>query len=125
MTSQPAQETVERLLATRRLIVASNRGPVEFIRGEDGTLQTRRGSGGLVTALSSVARVASLTWIASAMTAEDRTIAAETTATEVVDVIKFSFVALPQKVYHPHYTVICDQHFWFLQHYMWNTPRFP
>ena len=124
-TAQPAQESVERLLATRRLIVASNRGPVEFTRNEDGTLQARRGSGGLVTALSGVARVASLTWIASAMTAEDRAIAAETAATEVGDGLKVRFVAVPQKVYQQHYNVICNQHLWFLQHYMWNTPRSP
>src|SRR5437588_12771084 len=36
----------------RPLVVASNRGPISFERGEDGELVERRGAGGLVTALT-------------------------------------------------------------------------
>ena len=36
------------------LVVASNRGPVSFERGEDGKLVAHRGSGGLVTVLGGV-----------------------------------------------------------------------
>src|SRR5947209_8135552 len=36
----------------KRLVVASNRGPVSFARDESGRPVTRRGAGGLVTAVS-------------------------------------------------------------------------
>ena len=34
------------------LVLVSNRGPATFERGEDGTVEPRRGGGGLVTALT-------------------------------------------------------------------------
>ena len=42
------------LLGDRRLIIATNRGPVTFTTAADGSLRPRRGSGGLVTALGHV-----------------------------------------------------------------------
>lgn len=115
-----------RLLAERRLIVASNRGPVEFDRADNGERTTKRGSGGLVTALAPVGRVAELTWIASALTAEDRRVAAEGAAVQVGDDgLRVRLVAVPAKAYQQHYNVVCNSHLWFLQHYMWNTPRSP
>ena len=49
------------------LIVASNRGPLTFERARKGGLQARRGSGGLVTALSSALVEAEGVWVAAAM----------------------------------------------------------
>ena len=43
-------EEIERLVSGRRLIIATNRGPVEFHRGVDGKLAHRRGPGGVVIA---------------------------------------------------------------------------
>ncbi|HEX9132145.1 MAG TPA: hypothetical protein VF844_07620, partial [Ktedonobacteraceae bacterium] len=39
------------LIHASRLIIASNRGPVEYHISHDKTLKHRRGSGGMVTAL--------------------------------------------------------------------------
>ena len=50
------------------VVVASNRGPVSFDRDERGRLAARRGSGGLVTALSGVFYRDDTTWVSSAMT---------------------------------------------------------
>jgi len=119
------RELSERLLATRRLIVASNRGPLEYARNDSGERVAKRGSGGLVTALAPVGQVAELTWIAAAMSAEDRAIAAEGTAIDGGEGLRMRFVAVPPKAFQQHYNVICNQHLWFLQHYMWNTPRSP
>jgi trehalose 6-phosphate synthase len=120
------RELSEQLLAARRLIVASNRGPYEYARDEQGERTTKRGSGGLVTALAPVGQVAQLTWIAAAMTAEDRAIAAEGQAVPTGDAgLSVRFVAVPAKRFQQHYNIICNQHLWFLQHYMWNTPRSP
>jgi trehalose 6-phosphate synthase len=55
-----------------RVLIASNRGPVSFTRGEDGTLVARRGAGGLVSGLSSVAGQAEVLWVCAALSDADR-----------------------------------------------------
>ena len=66
-----------KLLGDRRLIIATNRGPVTFTTAADGSLRPRRGSGGLVTALGQVGRHVPVTWVAAAMSEGDRRAAAE------------------------------------------------
>jgi trehalose 6-phosphate synthase len=61
----------------RKLIVVSNRPPVTFARDAEGNRISRRGGGGLVTALRSLVERHDVTWIASTMGAEDRAVAAE------------------------------------------------
>jgi trehalose 6-phosphate synthase len=61
----------------RRLIVVSNRGPISYTRDEHGNRSARRGGGGLVTALGPLVSVHDVTWIANAMTDEDRVVARE------------------------------------------------
>src|SRR3954468_22395487 len=55
----------------RPLVLLSNRGPATFERTDDGELVTKRGGGGLVTALTGLLRKRDALWIASAMTDED------------------------------------------------------
>ncbi len=57
------------------LLIVSNRGPLRFSRGPDGEIVASRGGGGLVTALSGLAAVRPVTWIASALTDEDAEVA--------------------------------------------------
>src|SRR5947208_7636117 len=59
----------------RKLIVVSNRGPVSFSRGDDGERVARRGGGGLTTALRGLLSLHDVTWIASAISDEDRELA--------------------------------------------------
>ena len=61
----------------RKLIVVSNRGPITYARGAEGERLARRGGGGLVTALRSLVSHHDVTWIASAMSDEDRAVAVE------------------------------------------------
>src|SRR2546428_14046014 len=61
----------------RKLIVVSNRGPVSYGRASDGSRTAKRGGGGLVTALRSLVQYHDVTWIASAITEEDRALAGE------------------------------------------------
>ena len=58
----------------RRLIVVSNRGPVTY-SSDNGERVARRGGGGLVTALRGLVAHHDVTWIASAMSDEDRSVA--------------------------------------------------
>lgn len=118
------------LLSQRSLILASNRGPVEHYVAPDGRPEARRGSGGIVTALNSLAQTASFTWIASAMGEGDRLVAAS--HQEAVyksplpgHKIDLRYVVTPRRVYHKYYNVLCNPLLWFLQHYMWNPPYNP
>ncbi|MGI8871271.1 MAG: alpha,alpha-trehalose-phosphate synthase (UDP-forming) [Candidatus Limnocylindria bacterium] len=118
----------ERLLGTRRLVIATNRGPVTFASGADGTLRPRRGSGGLVTALSQVGRHVPVTWLAAAMTEGDRRAAADPRLIAQAvpgDAVRLRFAAIDRAVYEAAYNVIANPLLWFLQHQMWNLPERP
>ena len=54
------------------MIVASNRGAVEFYHVADGHFSTKRGVGGVVKALAAFARDVPLKWVATTVTAADR-----------------------------------------------------
>jgi trehalose 6-phosphate synthase len=94
------------------LIVVSNRGPVTYDRDVDGTRVERRGAGGLVTALRGLRDV---TWIASAITDEDRAVAAE----------GGPLVAHDARAYDLFYNVVANPTLWFIQHSLWNAGRTP
>jgi trehalose 6-phosphate synthase len=122
---------VEELLPGRNLILASNRGPVEYHWNEEtNTLEGKRGSGGVVTAISAVSRIVNPTWIACAMTEGDRKLAAES-GNEFVDWAhndyryRLKYVAADPQEFKDYYGAISNPLLWFLQHYMWDAPRTP
>ena len=121
-------ESARRLLRGRRLIFATNRGPVSFATGPDGSLRPRRGSGGLVTALGSVGRYVPVSWVAAAMTEGDRRAADRPELLEGtlpgVDV-RLSFVKMERAIYDAAYNVVANPLLWFLQHQLWNLPEQP
>jgi trehalose 6-phosphate synthase len=121
-------EVTHRLLDNRRLIIASNRGPVQYEIDDGGELTPQRGSGGMVTALLATAQIVPMTWVAMAMTDGDRRAARESNG-DLVKVqdedIHVRFVTVPNSVYQRHYYVFCNPLLWFIQHFMWNTPRTP
>src|SRR5450631_800797 len=55
-----------------KILIASNRGPVSFTRGDDGNLTRHRGAGGLVSGLSTVAGQAEVLWVCAALSDADR-----------------------------------------------------
>lgn len=119
----------ERILADRTLMLASNRGPVEFGVNEGGELEGSRGTGGLVTAMTSVSRFAAPTWIAAALNDADR-LAAEQNDGIIhweADDARFDlrFVVPDPDDYARYYNEIANPLLWFLQHYMWDAPRTP
>jgi len=127
-TPQSRQALSEEMLRGRHLIIASNRGPIEFRLEPDGSVTPSRGSGGMVTALMAAARFAPATWVASAMTEGDRKAAenANGRLLRVPDTEVFvRFVTVPNSTYQRHYYVFCNPLLWFIQHFMWNTPRTP
>jgi trehalose 6-phosphate synthase len=122
-------DAATRLLGDRRLIIATNRGPVSFTTGADGGLRPRRGSGGLVTALGQVGRHVPLTWVAAAMSEGDRRAAADPKLLRDVaggdGRVRLSFARVERSVYEQAYNVVANPFLWFLQHQMWNLPEKP
>ncbi|MFD8944792.1 hypothetical protein ACFV00_22780, partial [Streptomyces californicus] len=54
MVSEHTPSTTSSASPASQVLVASNRGPVSYTLGEDGTLDAKRGGGGLVSGLSAV-----------------------------------------------------------------------
>jgi trehalose 6-phosphate synthase len=114
----------------RPLILVSNRGPVTFERDDGGHLLTRRGGGGLVTALTGLLRRRDALWIASAMTAEDAEASREHGGGGfAVDLDEASYrirlVASDGDAYDRFYNVIANPLLWFIQHYLWDLSNVP
>ena len=109
------------------IVVASNRGPVAFVRAPDGTLTQRRGVGGLVTAVAGALRGREAAWVASAISAEDREVALQ--GPFAVDVggttVRVRLAELDEKLYDAYYNEFSNRILWFLHHYLWDTPRAP
>ena len=109
------------------LVLVSNRGPVTF--GPDG--EVRRGTGGLVTALTGLASHREVTWIASAMTDED-VAAAERNEGRPFTVnapdggdYRVKLVASDPIAYDRFYNIIANPMLWFIQHYLWDLSNAP
>jgi trehalose 6-phosphate synthase len=90
----------------------------------------RRGGGGVVTALGGLLAHHDVTWVASAMTDEDRAAAAEHSASfaeETVDGASYRLrlVAHDPADYRRFYNVFANPTLWFLQHYLWGLGAAP
>ena len=128
-----ADQLLERVLAERQILVASNRGPITFTEIGDGQFSSRQGSGGLVTAVSAVLQGEQAIWIAAAMTDGDRAraeAAADAGETLITprnpgNQFRLRYVLADPDAYHQYYNVISNPLLWFLQHYLWDTPRSP
>lgn len=121
---------IAQLVGGRRVVVASNRGPVEFQPDAAGRMHARRGAGGVVTALASLAGLLPLTWIAVAMTAGDRRAfpTPEAAAREVRlgrQRVRVRYVTVASEVYARYYDHVSNELLWFLQHYLWDPARTP
>ncbi|NLE77872.1 MAG: trehalose-6-phosphate synthase [Chloroflexi bacterium] len=117
---------LRRLFAERALIVAANRGPVTLSWDARGALQTKRGAGGLVTALSGLCRYADVTWVACANTETDAAWGAgEVPILDEGRPMRVHFLSPETATYDGYYNVIANPLLWFLQHSMWDISRTP
>ena len=113
--------------ARRKLIVVSNRGPISYGR-EGGARIARRGAGGLVTALAPLVSHHDVTWIASAISEEDRAVAAAGTVDERArdgSRYRLRLVDHPPEAYDLYYNVIANPALWFVQHGLWELKQDP
>jgi trehalose 6-phosphate synthase len=109
------------------LVLVSNRGPVTY--QDDGTV--KRGTGGLVTALTGLASHRDAIWIASAMTDADVRVADEHQGRPIeVDAPEggtyhVRFVASDPEAYDRFYNIFANPMLWFIQHYLWDQSNAP
>ena len=111
----------------RKLIVVSNRGPISYDRA-DGERRAKRGAGGLVTALAPLVSHHDVTWIASAISDEDRAVAAAGTVDETArdgSSYRLRLVDHQPSAYDLYYNVIANPALWFVQHGLWDLKHDP
>jgi trehalose 6-phosphate synthase len=109
------------------LVLVSNRGPVTY--QDDGSV--KRGTGGLVTALTGLAAHRDAVWIASALS--DGDIArAEEAGGRPFDVrmpggneFKVKLVTSDPDAYDRFYNIFANPMLWFIQHYLWDLSNAP
>jgi trehalose 6-phosphate synthase len=101
---------------------------VSYGRNAQGERTIGRGGGGLATALRSLLAQHDVTWIANAMTDEDRVVAGEHGGEAFEDErCRLRLVVHDRDVYERFYTVAANPTLWFVQHLLWNlgmTPDF-
>ncbi|MFI1374926.1 trehalose-6-phosphate synthase [Streptomyces longwoodensis] len=103
-----------------RVLVASNRGPVSYTVGEDGSLTAKRGGGGLVSGLSAIGPDADALWVCSALSDGDREAVRRgegEPGTRMLDV--------PADVHADAYNGIANSVLWFVHHMLYQTPLEP
>jgi trehalose 6-phosphate synthase len=114
----------------RKLLVVSNRAPVSYQRDAGGARVARRGGGGVVTALGGLLAHHDVTWVASAMTEEDKAVAVEGDGSfgeETGDgaAYRLRLVVHDPTAYDRYYNVLANPTLWFLQHYLWGLGSAP
>ncbi|MEU8521382.1 trehalose-6-phosphate synthase [Streptomyces sp. NBC_01216] len=101
------------------VLVASNRGPVSYVRGEDGSLDARRGGGGLVSGLSAVSSEDSL-WVCAALGDGDREAVRLGIGEPGVRMLD-----IDPAVYADAYNGVANSVLWFVNHMLYETPLEP
>jgi len=121
------------MVSRRKLIVVANRGPVSYALSPTGERIVKRGGGGLVTALRGLVTQHEVTWIGSAITDEDRRVAAENAGEAFPETwvdgspYRLRLIEHERSVYDRYYNVIANPTLWFVHHQLWNlayTPEF-
>ncbi|WP_248510385.1 trehalose-6-phosphate synthase [Streptomyces sp. D2-8] len=103
-----------------QVLVASNRGPVSYAVREDGSLDARRGGGGLVSGLSAIGSDADALWVCSALSDGDREAVRRGVGEDGVRMLD-----IPADVHADAYNGIANSVLWFVHHMLYQTPLEP
>ncbi len=110
--------------------MASNRGPVSFTLDHGGQLTARRGGGGLVSGLSSVAEHSEALWVCAALGDADR--AAARAAPEgrlsldgTPGGSAVRMLDIPPAIFNRAYNAVANSTLWFVHHMLYDTPNQP
>ncbi|MEV6961014.1 trehalose-6-phosphate synthase [Streptomyces sp. NPDC051207] len=103
-----------------QVLVASNRGPVSYTVGEDGSLHAKRGGGGLVSGLSAIGSDADALWVCSALSDGDREAVRRGAGEPGVRMLDIA-----ADVHTDAYNGIANSVLWFVHHMLYQTPLEP
>ncbi|MFJ8465337.1 alpha,alpha-trehalose-phosphate synthase (UDP-forming) [Streptomyces swartbergensis] len=103
-----------------QVLVASNRGPVSYTVDEDGSLDAKRGGGGLVSGLSAIGSDADALWVCSALSDGDREAVRRGVGEDGVRMLD-----IPADVHADAYNGIANSVLWFVHHMLYQTPLEP
>ncbi|MFB7047740.1 trehalose-6-phosphate synthase [Streptomyces microflavus] len=103
--------------STAQVLVASNRGPITYTLGEDGTLDAKRGGGGLVSGLSAVD---DKLWVCAALGNGDREAVRRGVGEPGVRMLD-----IDAEVHADAYNGIANSVLWFVHHLLYQTPVEP
>ncbi|RAJ58583.1 MULTISPECIES: alpha,alpha-trehalose-phosphate synthase (UDP-forming) [unclassified Streptomyces] len=111
------------------VLVASNRGPVSYETGEDGSLRARRGGGGLVSGLSAIGPETNAVWVCAALGDGDREAVrrAEGGLLPEADTggQRVRMLDIDPEVFTDAYNGIANSVLWFVHHMLYQTPLEP
>jgi trehalose 6-phosphate synthase len=112
-----------------RVLIASNRGPVSFTLDADGRLTARRGAGGLVSGLSSVADHGDVLWVCAALSDADRAAVRSTQGRLGLDGTPggsaVHMLDIPPAIFQRAYNSVANSTLWFVYHMLYDTPNQP
>jgi trehalose 6-phosphate synthase len=103
---------------------------VSFTLGDDGRLSARRGGGGVVSGLSSVASQADVLWVCAALGDADR-IAARNAQGGLLSLdgetggSTVRMLDIPPVIFHRAYNAVANSTLWFVHHMLYDTPNRP
>jgi trehalose 6-phosphate synthase len=115
------------------MMLVTHRGPFRFSVRDDGSFESRRGAGGIVSALGPLVLGNGngdgnggdqrRSWVAAAITDDDR--AAVAAGGAHVEGIDLHLLALDPGRHRLHYDVVSNSVLWFLHHGLFDLPRRP
>ncbi|MGD0377134.1 MAG: trehalose-6-phosphate synthase [Streptosporangiaceae bacterium] len=113
-----------------RVLIASNRGPVSFTFDDDGQLSIRRGGGGMVSGLASVANQADVLWVCAALGHADRAAARRAPGGRLgldgaTGGAGVQMLEIPEGTFERAYNSVANSTLWFVQHMLYDTPNQP
>jgi len=116
----------------QRVLVASNRGPISYQFGADGSLTGRRGGGGMIAGvtdgLAALGPGSSATWICAALSDADRVVARQGGAGLGEGLragIPVRMLDIPPGIFGRAYNNVANSTLWFLLHQLFDTPNQP
>jgi trehalose 6-phosphate synthase len=114
----------------QRVLVASNRGPITYQFGADGSLTGQRGGGGMIAGvtagLAALGPEASVKWICAALSDADRAVARSRAGGAVdEDGIPVRMLDIAPGIFDRAYNNVANSALWFLLHQIFDTPNQP
>ncbi|MFE3682425.1 trehalose-6-phosphate synthase [Streptomyces sp. NPDC059095] len=103
-----------------QVLVASNRGPVSYTLKDDGSLESKRGGGGLVSGLSAIGSDVDSVWVCAALSGGDREAVRQGVGEQGVRMLD-----IDPEVFADAYNGIANSVLWFVQHMLYQTPLEP